>query len=58
MTAEIGMSDSKKHREFVGGSIAGKPVEAIPGIGTEIGKRMATANNMPMVSYEEFVKIE
>ena len=58
MTAEIGMSDSKKHREFVGGSIAGKPVEAIPGIGTEIGKRMRETNKIAMVSYEEFVKIE
>ena len=52
------MSDSKKYREFVGGSFAGKPVSVIPGIGSEIGKRMATVNNMPMVSYEELVKIE
>ena len=52
------MSDSKKHREFVGGSIAGKPVEAIPGIGTEIGKRMRETNKIATVSYEELVKFE
>ena len=59
MTVEIRMSDSKKYREFVGESFAGKPVYAIPGIGPEIGKRMAGPPiNMPLVSYEENVKIE
>ena len=50
---------TQKYRNFVGESIAGKAVEAIPGIGDVIGQNMrGMPNYMATVSYEELVKIE
>ena len=51
------MTSTQKYRNFIGEAAAGKAVEAIPGIGPEIGRRMREINHMETVSYEELVKI-
>ena len=59
VTAEFRMTSTQKYRDFVGESIAGKAVEAIPGIGNVIGQNMrGMPNSMSTVSYGELMKME